>query len=73
MGIFINRNNVIDKAQAMRKNIYETKHQASLIFQSINNFDDTKYELMGKAWGFSAAAFKLRLITVFPGIFKLTF
>lgn len=50
MGIFINRNNVIDKAQAMRKNIYETKHQASLIFQSINNFDDTKYELMGKAW-----------------------
>ena len=50
MGIRINRNNILEETQSIRGSIEETKHQVSLIFDSINKFNDTKGELTGKAW-----------------------
>lgn len=50
MGIRINRNNILEETQSIRGSIEETKHQVSLIFESINKFNDTKDVLTGKAW-----------------------
>ena len=36
MGIRINRNNILEETQSIRGSIEETKHQVSLIFESIN-------------------------------------
>ena len=50
MGIHINRNNILEETRSIRESIEKTKHQVSLIFESINKFNDTKGELTGKAW-----------------------
>lgn len=50
MGVYINKNNIIDKSWNMKKNIKRTKDHASVIFKSIENFNYTESILMGKAW-----------------------
>ena len=50
MGIRINRNNILEETRSIRGSIEKTKHQVSLIFESINKFNDTKDVLTGKAW-----------------------
>ena len=50
MGIHINRNNILEETRSIRESIEKTKHQVSLIFESINKFNDTKDVLTGKAW-----------------------
>ena len=50
MGIYINKNNIIEKSWNMKKNIKITKDHASIIFKSIENFNYTESMLMGKAW-----------------------
>ena len=42
MGIRINRNNILEETRSIRGSIEKTKHQVSLIFESINKFNDTK-------------------------------
>ena len=50
MGVYINKNNIIDKSWNMKKNIKRTKDHASIIFKSIEYFNYTESILMGKAW-----------------------
>ena len=50
MGVYINKNNIIDKSWNMKKNIKRTKDRASIIFKSIENFNYTESIRMGKAW-----------------------
>ena len=50
MGIYINRNNILEETRSIIESIDKTKHQVSLIFDSINKFNDTKDVLTGKAW-----------------------
>ena len=50
MGIRINRNNILEETRSIIESIDKTKHQVSLIFESINKFNDTKDVLTGKAW-----------------------
>jgi hypothetical protein len=50
MGVYINKNNIIDKSWNMKKNIKRTKDHASIIFKSIENFNYTESILLGKAW-----------------------
>ena len=50
MGIYINRNNILEETRSIIESIDNTKHQVSLIFESINKFNDTKDVLTGKAW-----------------------
>ena len=50
MGVYINKNNIIDKSWNMKKNIKRTKDHAYIIFKSIENFNYTESILMGKAW-----------------------
>jgi len=50
MGIYINRNNILEETRSIREKNYHTKHQVSLIVESINKFNGTKDILTGKAW-----------------------
>ena len=50
MGIHINRNNILEETRSIRESIEKTKHQVSLIFESINKFNATNDVLTGKAW-----------------------
>ena len=36
MGIYIERNNITDKLERMRNNLYNTKCQVALIYESIS-------------------------------------
>ena len=50
IGTYINRNNILEETRSIREKISHTKHQVSLIVESINKFNGTKDILTGKAW-----------------------
>ena len=50
IGTYINRNNILEETRSIREKVFHTKHQVSLIVESINKFNGTKDILTGKAW-----------------------